>query len=175
MYVAFLRGINVSGKNQINMGELVAAFEGLGYTQVSSYLNTGNILFEALETTEEALEAAIETMIKTIFQLDIKVIVKDKASIEAIVVNYPFAADDGKNRYVSLFKGEAANTLIPSIEAVMLESDAYHLMGNLIYLYLPEGYGKTKLNNSYLEKKTKLMATTRNLNTFEKLLALMDK
>ncbi len=175
MYVAFLRGINVSGKNQINMGELVTAFEKLGYTRVSSYLNTGNIIFEIADTSSEALEAEIESMINATFQLEIGVIVKDKAAVEAIVANYPFDADDVKNRYVSLFKGEAADDLIPSIEAVMLETDAYQLVGNLVYLYVPTGYGKTKLNNTYLEKKTKLMATTRNLNTFEKLLTLMDK
>ena len=172
MYVAFLRGINVSGKNQIQMGELVAAFEGLGYQQVSSYLSTGNVLFEATALSCEALEADIEAIIKATFQLEISVIVKDKSAIEAIVSNYPFTTDDEKNRYVILFKTEVSDVLKPFIDAAKLETDGYQLMGNYVYLLIPTGYGKTKLNNSFFEKKTGLVATTRNMNTFEKLLSL---
>lgn len=172
MYYAFLRGINVSGKNQIKMSELVAAFEALGYTQVKHYLNTGNLCFHVQDTACIQLESDIEAKIKAVFDLDIPVIVKTRAAVEALVAEYPFQTEDFKNRYITLFKDRVDTSLGSTIEAAKLETDSYLLSANAVYLLIPTGYGKTKLNNNFFEKKTGLIATTRNVSTFEKVLNL---
>lgn len=172
MYYAFLRGINVSGKNQIKMTELVTAFEALGYTQVNYYLNTGNICFNTETRSCAELENAIEAKIKEVFHLDIPVIVKTKAAVEALVAEYPFATEDLKNRYVTLFKGTVDTSLATAVEAVKLDTDSYLLSTTAVHLLIPMGYGKTKLTNTYLEKKSGMVATTRNMSTLEKILTL---
>ncbi|MCH4208219.1 MAG: DUF1697 domain-containing protein [Solobacterium sp.] len=88
-YIAFLRGINVSGKNQISMAELKAAFEQSGFEAVKTFLNSGNVLFAAQQTEEEMLRQTIEEMIKEQFDLKIPVFVIAKQSLETILKHAP--------------------------------------------------------------------------------------
>ena len=145
MYYAFLRGINVSGKNQIKMSELVTAFEALGYTQVNYYLNTGNLCFNAEAMPCSELECAIEAKIKEVFRLDIPVFVKTKTDVEALLAEYPFATEDLKNRYITLFKDKLVANLVAAIDAVKLDTDRYLLSTNAIHLLIPNGYGENEV------------------------------
>ncbi len=88
-YLAFLRGINISGKNKIPMAELKSGFEALGFAEVKTYLNSGNVIFSSDHDNIDLMKVQIETMIKNQFQLDIPVFVIPKEELESILHNAP--------------------------------------------------------------------------------------
>ena len=88
-YIAFLRGINISGKNKIAMSDLKREFESLGFTDVSSYLNSGNVLFSSENRNITDMKCAIERMLRTAFELEIPVHVISRADLEDILANAP--------------------------------------------------------------------------------------
>lgn len=88
-YIALLRGINISGKNKISMAELKNGFENLGFEEVKTYLNSGNVIFSCDEDDIEKLTGQIETVIKDQFGLDIPVFVIAKEKLEDILHNAP--------------------------------------------------------------------------------------
>ena len=89
-YVAFLRGINVGGKNKIKMETLREMFAALGFENVKSYINSGNVIFETAKTDNKKLSAKIEKAIEKEFALNIKTMVRSISEIEEIVKNNPF-------------------------------------------------------------------------------------
>ena len=91
IYIALLRGINVGGKNKVDMKKLKSTFESLGYTSVVTYINSGNIIFEDSSKGQDRFSDEIEDAIKRDFQLDIKVLVKSFEEIELICKHLPDA------------------------------------------------------------------------------------
>ena len=88
-YIAFLRGINVSGKNKIPMAELKRGVEGLGFSEVKTFLNSGNVVFSSGLEQETALSGRIEAMIQDIFHLEIPVLVVPKEALEDLLRSAP--------------------------------------------------------------------------------------
>lgn len=88
-YIAFLRGINISGKNKISMAELKKGFEELGFREVKTYLNSGNVIFSSDGDKAESFANQIETMVKSQFDFDIPVYVISKEELEEILRNAP--------------------------------------------------------------------------------------
>ena len=88
-YIALLRGINISGKNKVPMAELKQGFEKLNYTEVKTYLNSGNVIFSSDEADTIKLTSQIEEMIKNQFSLDIPVFVISKEELEDILHHAP--------------------------------------------------------------------------------------
>tara|TARA_Y100000588_G_scaffold254003_1_gene268526 strand:+ start:312 stop:839 length:528 start_codon:yes stop_codon:yes gene_type:complete len=175
MYVAFLRGINVSGKNKIDMKALTKAFESLGFSQVKHYLNTGNLVFsDPSGQAESELEKVISEKIKQDFQLTIHVIVLSSKTFKHVFETYPFESEDGKNMYITLMKSEPQAGLVDFLEASKKPEDQYLIHKNTLYLYVPTGYGKSKLGNNTIEKKGGVVATTRNLNTLKKIQSMLN-
>lgn len=102
-YIALLRGINISGKNKIPMAELKAGVEKLGFREVKTYLNSGNVLFSSDEAGTEALSSRIETQIKNQFGFDIPVFVISKEDLEDVLHHAPdWWGDDNKEVYDNL-------------------------------------------------------------------------
>ena len=102
-YIAFLRAINISGKNKIPMVELKKCFETLGFTEVKTYLNSGNVIFSSDEDSPVGLTNRIEAMIKEQFGLDVPVYVISKEGLEDILQNAPdWWGNDNKEIYDNL-------------------------------------------------------------------------
>ena len=103
IYIAFLRGINISGKNKVPMAELKKAFEELRFGAVKTYLNSGNVAFSSDEDNIEVLTSQAETMINRKFGLDIPVFVISKGKLEDILQNAPeWWGDEKKEIYDNL-------------------------------------------------------------------------
>ena len=96
-YIAFLRGINISGKNKVPMAELKQGFEKLDFGEVKTYLNSGNVIFSSDEDGAEKFTNQIEVMIKKRFGLDIPVFVISKEELENILYNAPEWWGNGNN------------------------------------------------------------------------------
>ncbi len=113
-YVAFLRGINVGGNKKVPMAELRELCVSLGFTDVKTLLNSGNIVFECTGTTEQQLVSKIEDAIKRTFGFESKVIVRSMSHIGAIVEEDPFretAIDSDTRLYVTFLRTSSENQL----------------------------------------------------------------
>lgn len=94
-YMAFLRGINISGKNKVSMAELKIGFERLGFESVRTYMNSGNVIFSSDKDDIDGFRSQIETMVKKQFGLDIPVFVISQEELEDILHNAPDWWDNG--------------------------------------------------------------------------------
>jgi len=166
-YIVILRGINVSGKNKLPMQELRAMLEKLNYSEVKTYIQSGNII---LKSSEEAstIEKAIKEEIAKAFGYDVPVLAKTVSQWEKAIANNPYTAVEEKQQYFT-FLSETPEIKSFDIDA---KSDIYQIIDDVVYVNVVGGYGKTKLTNNLFEKKLKVTATTRNLKTTLKLLTL---
>ncbi len=174
-YISLLRGINVSGQKLIKMDTLKIMYQNLGFKNIQSYVQSGNIIFSAIVTDIKKLEHKISVQIKKEFDFEVPVIVLTIEQLENIIKHNPFATNKQKDisfLHVSFLadKPTAPDKLI--IEAKKQENEDIEFAENAIYLYCPNGYGNTKLNNIFLETKLKVKATTRNWKTVNAILRL---
>ena len=162
-YAALLRGINVGGHRKIKMTDVAAFFSAQGFESVRTYLQSGNVTFAAKKRSPASLAAELEAAFNKRFAVDVSVIVRTCSDLRAVVDGNPFLgqSSDPKHLHVTFLSGKPADNpdLTPDGE------DAATLAGAHVYLHCPGGYGKTKLNNTYLERKLRVRATTRNWNT----------
>lgn len=171
-YVSLLRGINVNGQKIIKMDALRSLYEKLGFIAVKSYLQSGNIVFKAELTDTELLSNKLQQAVKDTFGFDVPILVMEPLQLEAALKDNPFQQGDGfdiKHVYFSFLFQKASPDDFASVEAKKSAAEQLHWAEQLIFLYCPDGYGKTKLSNNFIEKKLKLMATTRNWNTVNEL------
>lgn len=170
-YVCLLRGINVSGKNKILMKDLVEMFVHLGFRNVESYIQSGNVLFDADVEDPKQLEASISGGIKEKFGYDVKTFVRTKAQLREVLNRCPFSITQLKENeqlYFSLLESpHKDDDISPEVRAKT--EDEFTILGDTIYLLCRKGYGTTLLSNTFFEKKLKTTATTRNLTTIQKL------
>jgi uncharacterized protein (DUF1697 family) len=172
-YIAILRGINVSGHKLIKMDALKASFEHLGFADVQTYIQSGNIVFK-YKVNSKLLNNKIKAMLADEYGFDVPVLVKTVPEMEAIFNNNPFinnVTNDINTLHVTLL----AEKPLPEHIAKLNKDfgmDVYIIIENTIYLYCPNGYGKTKLTNTFFESKLKVSATTRNWKTISALVHL---
>lgn len=167
-YVAILRGINVGGKNLIKMDALRISMEEFGFQSVSTYIQSGNICFESCMKDNLEIAVKLKDGIEKNFQFTILVLVFKKEEFDEIVNENPFVKHsnfDTKFIHITFLESEIDSNLIPQLEEKCSESEQLFCLGKAVYLYLPTGYGTTKLSNNFIEKKLKNLATTRNWNT----------
>jgi len=173
-FVALLRGINVSGQKQIKMPDLKTLSEDLGFTKVQTYIQSGNVIFSAREKSNKKLEDKISSAIKSKFGFDVQVIVVTPEEIEYVIQKSPFIKKkkDLEKLYVTFLSENLPAENIKKLNAVDYSPEEYIIDGRYIYLFVPNGYGKAKLNNNLFENKFKVFGTTRNWKTVNKLFEL---
>jgi len=173
-FVALLRGINVSGQKQIKMPELKSLFENIGFQNVATYIQSGNVIFSAKEKSNKKLEDKISSAIKSKLGFDVQVIVVTAEEIEYVFQINPFLKKkkESERLYVTFLSENPLAENIKKLHAVDYSPEEYIIDGRYIYLFAPNGYGKAKLNNNFIENKLKVFGTTRNWKTVNKLLEL---
>ncbi len=169
-YISLLRGINVSGQKLIKMAELKQLYESLGFDAVQTYIQSGNVVFKSDEPDRLKLIARIEEAIKQRYGFDVPVQIRNKDEIKSIIDDLPFKGERELNRLFVVFLAEKP-PLIPldEIEKLKTPQDEIVFKDGHIYMYLPAGAGKSKLDNNTLERKLKVRATGRNWRTVNKL------
>ena len=170
--VALLRGINVSGKNKIRMADLKALFESLGCDSVSTYLQSGNVVFES---TRSLPAKEIEKAIDDQMGLEVPVLTFPASSLKFIDKKNPFLikgeADPG-HCYVTFLWETPSEQSVSSIAIPNKETGSFSMGEDIIYVHCPDGYGRTKIHTGFFEKKLNQFATTRNWKTIQALLDL---
>lgn len=176
-YLALLRGINVSGKNPLPMAELRKLFGKLGYPDAKTYIQTGNVAFEAPGKDVARLGIGIEAAIRKAFGFDVPVLLRTADALRAALSGNPYAKKPLARRervYITFLEKAPEKAAGKALEAYADPVDELKLRGTEVYVLVRNGYGNTKLSNTFVEKKLGLRATTRNLETTAKLIELAD-
>ena len=159
----------------IKMEALRGEYEALEFQVVRSYIQSGNVIFQAENENSHDLAQKIQTMILEKWGFEVPVMIKTVEEWQATLQENPFILErnEDKSKLHVTFLSEVPDTQKwAKIEAGQYGEDAYKLMGKTVYLLCPNGYGNTKLTNTFFENKLKCLATTRNWNTMEKIAAL---
>lgn len=171
-YIAFLRGINVSGHKKIPMAELREVLLTLGFQNVQTYIQSGNVIFESLENNTQKLELEMHNAIKNHFGFEVPILIKTPEALKGIFDNSPFPEEKKVNSYFTLLYDVPDKDLIAEVSKIKYSNEEFIITNNCIYFYCSTGYGKAKCNNSFFERKLKITATARNYKTMVKLLSL---
>lgn len=175
-YVALLRGINVGGRNKVAMADLRAAFEGAGHQAVSTYIQSGNVLFES-DAPAAALEGDIEALLERRFGVPLVVVVRSHRQLRAVVDKAPAEFGDDPGRFHSdVVFLKAPLTAKAAMEVVQVRDgvdEAWPGTGVLYFARLSERRVESRMSRMIGSPEYRLM-TIRNWNTTTKLLALME-
>lgn len=172
-FLALLRGVNVGKAKRVPMGEFRKMLEGLGFTGVTTLLNSGNAIFRAASNAAAKHAASIKGEIAKRLQLDVPVVVKSADELAAIVSENPFAdsADDASRLLVAFVQDRRALATLAPIAELVAGEERFKIGAEAAYLYCPNGILKSKSGEALLGR-TGRAATTRNWATTLKLFAL---
>lgn len=170
-YVILLRGLMPTGKNKVLMAPLRAALERAGLTDVHTYIQSGNILATSALGQAE-LEQHVHAVIADNFGGDIAVLARTVAQFRTIVANNPFSHCDPANLYFTLLASLPDLRLIEDFLAPGYDPDVVAVIGDVVYIRCAISYRASKVNNSFIERKLKVAATTRISTTIARLAVL---
>jgi uncharacterized protein (DUF1697 family) len=177
-YIAMLRGINVSGHKIIKMESLRASLAALGFGDVKTYIQSGNVIFKTEKTEPNALAKKIVKKISDDFGFDVPVLVRTAEELAAVLKANPLlkrAGVDESKLHVTFLAGVAPKDAATILQPLAAKSELFAVCGSEIFLHCPDGYGETKLSNSAIEKKVSVAATTRNWKTVNVLHAMANE
>jgi uncharacterized protein (DUF1697 family) len=174
VYIALLRGINVGGKNSLPMKELAAMFEKAGCSQVATYIQSGNVVFQANAKLAQQIPDLISKAILKSFKISIPVIVRKAEDLVQISKGNPFFKKGGTidTVHVAFLAHTPALEAVKSLDPNRCTIDGFHVQGSEIYLHFPKGLAKTKLTNQYFDSKLSTVSTVRNWKTLLKLIEM---
>lgn len=175
-YIALLRGINVSGQKIIKMELLRKALTELDFENVSTYIQSGNILFQSNISDTKKLEIQIHDLIEKHFGFDVAVIVVTPEDLKTIIAKNPYADEniEEPQPYVSFLSEVPTAENREVLSAMDFQNDRFKIIDKAMYLHYAVGAGTTKLSNAVIEKKLKLTSTARNWKTVKKLIELSE-
>jgi uncharacterized protein (DUF1697 family) len=171
-YITILRGINVSGKKMINMEALRAHMQELGFKNIKTYIQSGNLIFESENVELTELAKQIEKQIEKQYGFQVPVIVRTPDDLEHILKNNPFLnvrEEDIDKLHVTFLSSEPKQEHLVKISPPENTTDEFIIAGDHVFVFCPNGYGNTKISNTFFENKLKVTATTRNWKTVVKL------
>jgi uncharacterized protein (DUF1697 family) len=189
-HVALLRGINVGGRNKVPMADLREVVTALGHTGVTTYIQSGNVLFTTDSTSTSELASALESAITDRFGIWASVVVLSRDDLARALQDNPYPGEPNpKLVHVVFLNGEPPAGLLERIAAAQGSAaakgsqDTVTAIGHALFLHTPDGYGNSELAQSLFrivsppakQQRAGLAATARNWATATKLLALCDE
>jgi len=175
IWISFLRGINVAGNRNLKMDELEKIYVSLGFQNVQTYRQSGNVIFSHKGKDESGISTRIENALKTRKGLEVKIFLRSPNELARIVESHPFRNKDRTRVHVTLLHSKPVEVPTSQITAVAAEGEEFALSNGEVFLFLPNGQGRTKLSNNFFEKTLGVAATTRNWNTITGVLELVRK
>jgi len=168
-----LRGINVGGRAPVAMADLRRVFVDLGYDDVGTYIQSGNVLFR---TTAPAagLPGAIGRRLDDELGRPVDIVVRTAAQLATVLARNPFAegSRDAARLHVTFLAGTPSRSQLAALDPDGYQPDEFRAVGREVYVHCPGGYGRTKLNNGFFERALGVAATTRSLRTVTELVRL---
>jgi len=169
--VALLRGINLGNKNKLPMKDLIAMFTEAGCTEVTNYIQSGNVIFSAPSSISKTLPTLVTDRIAQRFGYRVPVILRTAKQIAETLRNNPFLEQGvpEKMLYVYFLAHVPSPAALKLLDPDRSPPDVFHARGQELYMHLPNGMGQTKYSNAYLDSKLSTVSTARNWNTVRKL------
>jgi uncharacterized protein (DUF1697 family) len=176
-YVALLRSVNVAGHGRMSMNELRASFDALGYRDVATYIQTGNVLFSTTSKSETGIATAIEAQLAEDFGDSPAVLVRNVVDLQRIGASSPYAkaGADKARHHVTFLATIPSKAALDALTLPPSGRDELVVDGKEVYVHTPDGYADTKYTGTFLERRLGVVSTTRNWNTVSKLCDLAGR
>jgi uncharacterized protein (DUF1697 family) len=173
-YIAFLRGINVGGHHIVKMEDLRRIFASMKFENVKTYIQSGNVIFEATETNAGKLAEKIERELEKSFGFEIKTMPRTLDELEEIAAHVPFKdAEADAQVYISFLSAAPDAELKNSVVSLSNDFEVFRFRSReMYYLRRPNNPAKDLFSNNFIEKHLKVASTTRNVTTVNKILLL---
>ena len=175
--VSFIRGINVGGNKMMPMADVKALYESMGFKEVRSHLQTGNIIFQSAAGDSAKLGKRIEAAMEKTFGFHRDVMIRTPAQLESVIKHNPFKKEtSGPSWLVVMFlAGAPDKAAVQDLQGAYTGPEKFHVSGTEMYIYYPGGMGRSKLGNAFIEKKLKVAGTMRNWNVVTRVAAMMNE
>ncbi|WP_342479625.1 DUF1697 domain-containing protein [Paenibacillus sp. FSL F4-0097] len=174
-YIALLRGINVGGNKIIKMLDLKAIFQTLGFANVRTYIQSGNVVFESDEGSVSLLSGVIERQIHEVFGFEVSVIIRTLAEMENVIANDPFQLsepEEFKRWYVTFLPAEPSAEALDKLRTYENGPDKVRFVGREMYILYEVSVSQSPLFKVPFDKILGMPITARNWNTVNKLVAI---
>ena len=175
--ISMLRGVNVGGHNKIKMDALRALYESLKLESPRTYVQSGNVIFRTKEKNSAALAKKIQSAIERKFAFRPEVILRTTDEMRTAITASPFAGrnlEPGKT-LVTFLAGDPGGKAGETLRSLKDFPEELHLLGRELYIYFPDGAGKSKLPWSKVDKLLETTGTARNWNSVTKMLAMAEE
>ena len=172
-YIALFRGVNVGGKNILPMKELVAIIESLGYSNVQTYIQSGNAVFQSKKKIEKNGAGDIGREILKKKGFEPKILLLSSKELQDVIKDNPFSTDVGKALHFFFLDSQPKEPNLERLESLKVESEEFKMAKSVFYLYAPDGVGRSKLAAA-VEKTIDVPVTARNWNTVSKLKSMVE-
>lgn len=175
-HLVLLRGINVSGHNMIKMDALKTMLENIGFQNIRTYLQSGNVFVDSEEDASK-VGFMIRQEIFKVFGHEVPIIVITKEDLESCFKNNPFFKEkdvDTKKLYVAFVSSVLKKESINDLKISQFKPDEASIDGNKVFIKYTNPAGRTKFDQKYIEKKLNVISTIRNWNTVTNLLNMYN-
>ena len=172
-YIAFLRAINVGGRF-VKMEVLRRLFEAAGFSNVQTYIQSGNVLFEAPDTKIDNLEGEIEDRLKEALGYEVATFIRRDSEVIELAQYQPFqitALEEGDTLFISFLRSEPTRELQSKLLSSSTQIDQFHIYDHHLFWLWRRRFGKSTFTNAKVERTLKTQATRRNINTVRKIAA----
>ena len=174
-YVAFLRSVNVGGKNKLPMAELRDIFTAARCAAVQTYIQSGNVVFEAAQDLSERVPELVTRAIRQRFGCEIAVVVRSSEELRQVVASNPFdTSGDPRFLHVAFLEDTPGTEVVSRLDPQRSPPDAFAVRGRNVYLHYPNGVARSKLTNKYFAVQLQTASTMRNWRTVLTLLEMVD-
>jgi uncharacterized protein (DUF1697 family) len=174
-HVALLRGLNVGAHNRIRMPELVEVFVDAGARDVTTFIQSGNVLFTASASTCAKVATKAQALLDERHEVKSPVVLRSDAELTAVLKRNPFLKKKAAPEalHVAFLADQPTTEAAASLDPKRSPTDAFALQGRDLFLHCPNGLARTKLTNAYFDSKLKTVSTVRNWNTVQQLAELL--
>ena len=175
-YLSLFRGINVGGHHQVKMTELKALHETLGFQHITTYIQSGNVIFTADDIEAGQLARRIEDAFALTFGFQSSVIVRSAAEVTATIINNPFpqyAQSEPKLLMAVFLAAQPEQTAVEALRKAHSGPEEFQLNNREFYIFYVDGSGRSKFTLPLIEKKLGTIGTSRNWNTVLQLQKMM--
>jgi uncharacterized protein (DUF1697 family) len=168
----------MTGHNSMKMTDLADLYKKLGHRNITTYIQSGNVIFDCeTELSELVLSTEIEDLILKKFSYKVPVMIRTVEEMRQLILLNPFLAEAQLNpekMAVILLHEEATKDQIQKVIGIDYPPDKFKIIGREIYIFCPNGFGKTKLYTNFFENKMGVTGTARNWKTLTKLLEIAE-
>ena len=179
IFISFLRGVNMTGHNSIKMTDLASLYINLGFRDAETYIQSGNVFFrETGEISVSALSVTIEQAILERFNYIIPVMIRTNQELSDLFFSNPFLGEtnfDPSKMAVLFLHDKPSESQIQKVANIDYPPDKFRIIGREIFIYCPNGFGRTKLYTNFFEQKMGVVGTARNWKTITTILNIAEK